>query len=90
MSRFPKYLSTILVPCALTTSQIIHLFHNIFIREGFQYGYVFAWSVQHGAPEKGGAGTSQTILIHHSSFHPQSSFQGNEEDFYKAYCSAIP
>ena len=35
------------------------LFRGLFIREGFQYDYVFDWSVQRGAPEEGSAGASQ-------------------------------
>ena len=40
-------------------SYLRKLFRDLFVREGFQYDYVFDWSVQRGAPEDGSAGTSQ-------------------------------
>ncbi|KAI6030273.1 kinase-like domain-containing protein [Pisolithus marmoratus] len=35
------------------------LFRTLYVREGFQYDYVFDWDVRRGAPEDSGAGTSQ-------------------------------
>ncbi|KIN97744.1 hypothetical protein M404DRAFT_32077 [Pisolithus tinctorius Marx 270] len=40
-------------------SYLCKLFHDLFIREGFQYDYVFDWSVQCGAPEDASTGMSQ-------------------------------
>ena len=34
------------------------LFRDLFVREGYQYDYVFDWNVQRGAMEDGSAGTS--------------------------------
>ncbi|KAF8180703.1 hypothetical protein K438DRAFT_1976526 [Mycena galopus ATCC 62051] len=36
------------------------LFHDLFVREGYQYDYVFDWSVQRGAQDDGSADTSKT------------------------------
>ena len=38
-------------------SYLCKLFRDLFVREGFQYDYVFDWSVQRGAYDSG-AGTS--------------------------------
>jgi casein kinase I family protein HRR25 len=39
-------------------SYLRKLFRDLFVREGYQYDYVFDWSVQRGAQEDGSAGTS--------------------------------
>ncbi|KAI6144730.1 kinase-like domain-containing protein [Pisolithus tinctorius] len=48
-------------------SYLCKLFHDLFIREGFQYDYVFDWSVQCGAPEDASTGMSQKEEDHHAS-----------------------
>ena len=40
-------------------SYLRKLFRDLFVREGFQYDYVFDWSVQRGAPDDGSTGASQ-------------------------------
>ena len=39
-------------------SYLRKLFRDLFVREGHQYDYVFDWSVQRGAQEEGGQGSS--------------------------------
>jgi len=39
-------------------SYLRKLFRDLFVREGYQYDYVFDWSVQRGAQDDGSAGTS--------------------------------
>ena len=39
-------------------SYLCKLFRDLFIREGFQYDYVFDWSVQRGAPDGNAPGSS--------------------------------
>ncbi|KAF7347425.1 Kinase-like protein [Mycena venus] len=40
-------------------SYLRKLFRDLFVREGYQYDYVFDWSVQRGAQDDGSAGTSK-------------------------------
>jgi casein kinase I family protein HRR25 len=40
-------------------SYLRKLFRDLFVREGCQYDYVFDWSVQRGAQEEGGQGSSK-------------------------------
>ena len=39
-------------------SYLRKLFRDLFVREGYQYDYVFDWSVQRGAQEEGNPGSS--------------------------------
>jgi casein kinase I family protein HRR25 len=39
-------------------SYLRKLFRDLFVREGYQYDYVFDWSVQRGAQEDNGASSS--------------------------------
>ena len=39
-------------------SYLRKLFRDLFVREGFQYDYVFDWSVQRGAQDEANAGSS--------------------------------
>ncbi|KAJ6520309.1 kinase-like domain-containing protein [Mycena sanguinolenta] len=41
-------------------SYLRKLFRDLFVREGYQYDYVFDWSVQRSAQDDGSAGTSKT------------------------------
>ncbi|KIO06647.1 hypothetical protein M404DRAFT_24360 [Pisolithus tinctorius Marx 270] len=40
-------------------SYLRKLFHDLFICEGFQYDYIFDWSIQHSAPKDASTGMSQ-------------------------------
>ncbi|KIN95002.1 hypothetical protein M404DRAFT_34568 [Pisolithus tinctorius Marx 270] len=40
-------------------SYLRKLFCDLFVHKGFQYDYVFDWSIQRGAPEDASTGTSQ-------------------------------
>ncbi|KAJ6475716.1 kinase-like domain-containing protein [Mycena vitilis] len=40
-------------------SYLRKLFRDLFVHEGYQYDYVFDWSVQHGAQDDGTAGSSK-------------------------------
>ncbi|KAK7063805.1 kinase-like protein [Favolaschia claudopus] len=40
-------------------SYLRKLFRDLFVREGYQYDYVFDWSVQRSAPDDGSASTSK-------------------------------
>ncbi|KAI5988874.1 hypothetical protein F5J12DRAFT_898070 [Pisolithus orientalis] len=42
-------------------SYLHKLFCDLFIHKGFQYDFIFGWSVQHGVPKDGSAGTSQKV-----------------------------
>jgi casein kinase I family protein HRR25 len=46
-------------------SYLCKMFHDLFVREGYQYDYVFKWSVQRGAQEEGGQGSSKSGVPRH-------------------------
>ncbi|KAI6142193.1 hypothetical protein BKA82DRAFT_34565 [Pisolithus tinctorius] len=44
-------------------SYLCKLFRDLFVHKGFQYDFVFSWSIQRGVPKDGSAGTSQKVPI---------------------------
>jgi casein kinase I family protein HRR25 len=45
-----------------TTPTSASFFRDLFVREGFQYDYVFDWSVQRNTHDDNGAGTSAKAI----------------------------
>jgi hypothetical protein len=39
------------------------LFHNLFVQEGYQYDYIFDWSIQTNVPDDNRGGQSQKVNV---------------------------
>ena len=55
-------------------SYLRKLFHDIFVREGYQYDYVFDWSVQRGARDDGTQASTSKVGV------PRRKIVQEEED----------
>jgi casein kinase I family protein HRR25 len=59
-------------------SYLRKLFRDLFVREGYQYDYVFDWSVQRGAPDDNAVGSSSKVSGRRKVVHEEDDHRASD------------